>query len=88
MFRPYVDLDLDILDAPAYFRVLLALHPDLIPDEFQSLPKQDERGYDCTTAIRKSILPALALCDDVEFWEQLTEYDLLRIDPRILHATK
>ncbi len=76
--------DVDLADAPAYFRALVALHPDQVWSEYQSLPHDDVRGIDYQQGIRNWIMPALSARDDTEFWNNLTEDTSLRIDPRIV----
>ena len=63
--------EVDLHSAPGFFRAMLALHPELIVEEFELIPETDERKINRQIHVRNAILPALLSKDEQSFWDVL-----------------
>ncbi len=86
LFDEFAD-DVEIRESGAFFRALMALHPDQVWDEYQEMPKQDSRGIDFRIYVRNELLPALTKQTDIGFWTQLNNSGISSIEPKILVVT-
>lgn len=83
MFDEIAD-DVQISSAAAFFRAQLAIYPDQVWEEFETMPQADERGTDYRIYVRNELLPVLAAKSDAAFWDGLCSSEFLKIDARIL----
>ena len=82
MFDAIAD-DVQIHAAASFFRALMALHPDQVLEEYETMPEKDSRGIDYRIYVRNELLPALTAKSDSEFWDALTASSFLDVDERI-----
>ena len=82
MFDAIAD-DVQIHAAASFFRALMALHPDQVLEEYQTMPEKDNRGTDYRIYVRSELIPALTAETDSEFWDALSASTFLKIDERI-----
>ncbi|MFK7768985.1 MAG: hypothetical protein AB8B55_17315 [Mariniblastus sp.] len=83
MFDAIAD-DVKIHAAGSFFRALMALHPEQIWEEFETMPEKDSRGIDYRIQVRDQLMPAMTARTDSAFWAALYGSGFLKIDARIL----
>ena len=75
--------DVQVHAAAGFFRALLALHPDQVLSEYETMPEKDSRGTDYRIYVRNELLPALSAKTNSDFWDALYASNFLTVDKRI-----
>ena len=83
VFEKYAD-DVQLYNAAAFFRALVAIHPDQVLDEYQEMPKKNSQGTDYRIYVRNELLPALTAKSDRGFWNSLNNSGVGAFDSKIL----